>query len=286
MRKALIVIATLLIAGAALAQTAAPAAPQLKFPAPSPHASLTQSIGLVDMTITYSRPGVKGRQIWGALVPYDKVWRTGANEATKISLSDDVTINGQPLPKGTYSLHTIPGQASWTLIFNKTADQWGSFNYDQTKDALRVTVKPEKGPFTEWMTFDVPQLTSDKATVALRWENLVVPFVVDTGSTQKALSAASAAAASAQPNDWRTPYRAANFAFMNDPSSADAQKWLDQSLKAGENINNLWLKARMLQKRGQKADALRTGELALSKATPQDAELASEIRKEMDGWRK
>ncbi len=294
MRKALIFIVTLLVTTAAFAQTAtpppatppAPAPPQLRFPAPSPHASLMQTIGLVDMTISYSRPGVKGRQIWGALVPYDKVWRTGANEATKIAFTDDVMINGQRLPKGTYSLHTIPGQASWTLIFNGVADQWGSFSYDQAKDVLRVTAKPEKAPFSEWMTFEVPQLSADKATVVLRWENLAVPFTVETGSTQKALSAAGAAAATAQPTDWRTPYRAANFAFMADPNSADAQKWLDQSLKAAQNINNLWLKARMLQKRGQTADALRTGEQALAKATPQDAELAGEIRKEMETWRK
>lgn len=286
MRKALIVIVALLLATAALAQPTTPQPPQLRFPAPSPHASLSQTIGLVDMTLTYSRPGVKGRQIWGALVPWDAVWRTGANEATKISFSDDVMINGQRLPKGTYSLHTIPGQASWTIIFNNVAEQWGSFSYDATKDALRITAKPEKAAFSEWMAFEVPQLSSDKATVVLRWENLAVPFTVDTGSTQKALTAAGAAAASAQPNDWRTPYRAANFAFMTDPTSADAQKWLDQSLKAGENMNNLWLKARMLRKRGQTADALRAGEQALSKATPQDSEMAGEIRKELDSWRK
>ncbi|PYQ58291.1 MAG: hypothetical protein DMF58_15905, partial [Acidobacteria bacterium] len=110
-------------------------APQLRTPRASQKQVVTQTVGFTDITINYSRPGVKGRQIWGALVPYDKVWRTGANEATTITFSDDVTVNGQPLPKGTYSLHTIPSKDEWTIVFNTTANQWGSFNYDPAKDA-------------------------------------------------------------------------------------------------------------------------------------------------------
>ena len=141
---------------------AAQQTPQLRTPRPSPKASVMQTIGLTEMTITYSRPGVKGRQIFGALVPYGTVWRTGANEATTISFSDDVTINGQPLAKGTYSLHTIPGKDQWTIIFNKVAEQWGSFKYDQAQDALRVTARPEKSSFQELMEFDVPQVSADQ----------------------------------------------------------------------------------------------------------------------------
>src|SRR2546428_13960954 len=117
MRKTVIYSLLVLIALPALAQ-------QLRLPRVSPNSTLTQTVGFTDITITYSRPGVKGRQIWGGLVPYDKVWRTGANEATTIAFSDDVTINGQPLPKGTYSLHTIPGKDEWTIAFNTTANQW------------------------------------------------------------------------------------------------------------------------------------------------------------------
>ncbi|HEX9161289.1 MAG TPA: DUF2911 domain-containing protein, partial [Thermoanaerobaculia bacterium] len=230
MRKTLLTTFALLVAIGAVAQQQQQA-PQVKYPRPSQKSSLTQTIGTTDMTITYSRPGVKGRPIWGALVPYDKVWRTGANEATQISFSDDVIINGQPLPKGTYSLHTIPGKDMWTLIFNKVAEQWGSFTYDQAKDQLRVNTKPERAPFTEWLTFDVPQLTADRGTVVLRWENLAVPFTVETGTTQKTLAAAHSAVAAAAPNDWRTPYRAASYAFDNGMIN-DAQTWLDQASKA------------------------------------------------------
>ncbi len=283
MRKSLLVMFALLVAMSAFAQQ--PAAPQVAYPRPSQHASLTQTIGTTDMTIVYSRPGVKGRVIWGGLVPYDKVWRTGANEATKISFSDDVTINGQPLPKGTYSLHTIPGRDAWTVIFNKVADQWGSFKYDQAQDALRVTAKPHPDEFNEWMTFSIPKLSTDSATVELKWERLAVPFMVNTNTTQKTIAAARTAVAAAAANDYRTPLRAASFAFDAGDLS-DAQAWSDQALKANENIQTLWLKARLLQKHGQIADALRTGEQALAKAGPNDAELAGEIRAQLDAWRK
>jgi hypothetical protein len=153
-------------------------AQQAKQPRVSPDQMLKQTVGLTDITITYSRPAVKGRQVWGALVPYDKVWRTGANDATTITFSDDVTINDKPLPKGSYSLHTIPGKDEWTIIFNKTAKQWGSFEYDQAQDALRVTAKPVSAPFAEWMTFEIPQLAPESATVQIHWEKLAVPFTV------------------------------------------------------------------------------------------------------------
>ena len=283
MRKIVFTTCMMLVALCAFGQTTQP--PAVKYPRPSQKSSLMQSIGTTDMTIVYSRPGVKGRAIWGALVPYDKVWRTGANEATTIAFSDDVSINGQTLPKGTYSLHTIPGKDSWTLIFNKVADQWGSFTYDQTKDQLRVTAAPMKAPFTEWLTFEVPQLTADKATVVLRWENLGVPFTVETGTTSKTMGAARAASSSAAADDWRTPQRAASYAFDNG-NLADAQTWSDQAVKANANIQTLYLKARLFAKQGKKADAIRTGEMAIAKAEAKDTELVSEIRTDVDSWKK
>ena len=165
-------------AALAVATLATPSFAELKLPRISPDAKVTQTLGLTDLTLTYSRPGVKGRPVWGALVPYGQVWRTGANEATTITFSDDVTINGQALAKGSYSLHTIPGKDEWTIIFNKTAKQWGSFKYDAAQDALRVKAKPESSPMHEWLTFDIPQLSANSATVVIRWEKLAVPFTV------------------------------------------------------------------------------------------------------------
>jgi hypothetical protein len=277
MRKTIIVMTTLLIATAATAQ-------QLNLPRVSPKGSVMQTVGTTDITITYNRPGVKGRTIWGGLVPYDQVWRTGANEATVFQVSDDVLVNGQKLAKGSYSLHTIPGRDQWTVIFNKTANQWGSYSYDQAHDALRVTVKPERAEFREWMGFEIPEMTTDTAKVVLRWENVAVPFTVDTQATQKSLEAAEKAIASMNSNRWLTPYRAADFAFSNNRMT-EAQRWLDLSLKEQETTANLWLKARMLHAQGRKADALRTAEMAIAKAPADQQDFANEIRRLSQGWK-
>lgn len=277
MRRASIIILALAMAGTALAQ-------QVRTPRPSPQASLTQTVGVTDITLKYSRPGVKGRTVWGDLVPYDKVWRTGANEATTISFSEDVMINGQKLAKGTYSLHTIPGRDEWTIIFNSVADQWGSYSYDQAKDVLRVTAKPQRAEFREWMGFEIQDMTTDKATIALRWADLAVPFTVDTNSTQRTMTALR----NAMNPDWRTPYMAANFAFENPGAATDAemQAWIDQSIKASSNIANLYLRARMAEKAGNKADAIRYGEMAIAAATPQQADFAAEVRRNVEMWKK
>jgi hypothetical protein len=257
--------------------------PALKLPRLSQHQVVVQTVGLTDIKIDYSRPAVKGRAIWGGLVPYDQVWRTGANEATQISFSDDVTINGQALPKGTYSLHTVPGKDSWIIAFNKVAAQWGSFTYDKAQDALRVTSKAEKAPFTELMQFDFPQVTNDSAVVAIRWENISVPFTVGVNTTAKVMADAQAAVAAA--TDWQTPYRAAGFAFDNNDST-QAMKWLDQSLKSKETISNLYLKSRIQAKSGNKAAAIATAESALKLAGPKDKELAGEIQKSIEEWKR
>jgi tetratricopeptide (TPR) repeat protein len=265
---------------------ALPALAQLKLPRASQHAVLTQTVGLTDITITYSRPGVKGRKIFGGLVPYGQVWRTGANEATTIAFSDDVTINGQPLPKGTYSLHSIPGESEWTLIFNKTADQWGSYSYDPKQDALRINVKPlhsEKS--AEWLTFSVPELSTDTATFQLHWETVRVPFTVNTHATEKAIAAARAAVAAAKPDDFRTAYSAALFASDNN-FTKEANEWIDASIKVKETLGNLYGKARILAAEGKKAEAIKTAEKALTLATDKDKVVADEIRSRIELWKK
>ena len=150
----------------------------------SPKAFVMQTIGLKDVSISYSRPGVKGRKIWGGLVPYDKVWRAGANEATKFVFTSDVLINGKKLSAGSYSFFTIPTKNNWTLIFNKVADQWGAFEYNQAEDAMRFTVKPQQNEFTEWLeyTFSDMKVSKDgknSAVVNLIWEKLRVPFTIE-----------------------------------------------------------------------------------------------------------
>jgi hypothetical protein len=263
------------------AQQAAP----LKTPRLSQHQVIMQTVGLTDITIDYSRPVAKGRTIFGGLVPFDQIWRTGANEATQITFSDDVTIDGKPLPKGAYSLHTIPGKDSWTLIFNKTAKQWGSFSYDEKQDALRVTAKPQKGPFAELFTITFPDVTTDDAVVALRWADTMVLFKVGTNTTANVMAAATAAVAGAAATDAATPARAASFAF-DSGNNALAMKWIDQSLKIKPTMGNLYLKSRIQAKGGDKAGAIATAEGALKMATPKDDALAAEIRDSIAEWKK
>lgn len=152
------------------------AAAQAQGSQPSPAATAKGKSGEADITISYFQPAVKGRKIWGALVPFGEIWRTGANNATTIELSKDVKVEGQPLAAGKYALFTIPTEGGdWTFIFSKNTAQWGSYSYKKEEDALRVTVKSEKtAALTERMTFDV----KDKKVV-LSWENLSVGFKVE-----------------------------------------------------------------------------------------------------------
>jgi len=153
----------------------------------SPKASVSQIIGFTDVTINYSRPGVKGRKVWGGLVPYNVVWRTGANEATKITFSKDVIINGSKLPAGAYAFFAIPATGEWTLIFNKVADQWGAYSYEKNKaqDALQIKVKPVEHNFTEWLEYNFSDMDVQKAgmknssQVNLLWEKLRVSFKIE-----------------------------------------------------------------------------------------------------------
>src|SRR5580698_3746114 len=137
------VVSVLLTASFGAAQTATPETLMLDLPRQSQHARVSQRIGITDITVNYHRPLANGRQIWGKVVPYGQVWRAGANENTTITFTDPVTIEGQPLDKGTYGLHMIPGETQWTVIFSKDSAAWGSFSYKQGDDALRVTVKPQ-----------------------------------------------------------------------------------------------------------------------------------------------
>jgi len=266
---------------------------QVDLPRPSQKASVMQRIGVTDVTITYSRPGVKGRKIWGdplpgqtaegeatlddqnkrpsgaVIVPYGHVWRTGANEATQFVVSDDVLINGQKLAAGSYSLHTIPGKDEWTIVFNGTSNQWGSFDYDPAKDTLRVKAKPQwVNENEEWLSYSFDPVTDDSAQVNIRWEKISVPFTVkvaDVAATT--LTHLKNAVGNAKPDDWRTPLQAGNYLLNNKDTADDAQgmAWLDQSIKVKETFQNLVAKTNALYKAGKKDEAIALGEQALQK---------------------
>lgn len=260
-----LVNSTVIVATALLVLTfaAAPAAAQLSLPAASPKASISQRVGLTDVTITYSRPSLRGRAVWGELVPWDRVWRTGANAPTTIVFSDDVTVEGQKLPAGTYSLHTIPGQKEWTVIFNRFIPPSG-YRYDDAQDALRVKVTPQTATHShEVLTFEIPAVTENSAEIALLWGSVRVPVRIGVETEMKVLAGAREAVAKAAADDWRTPYQAANYAYQSEATWDDATSWIDRSIAAGANYSNLGLKARMLARAGETADAIEFGKRAV-----------------------
>ena len=187
-RKFFLGLVVVLAVGFAVSSTAFA---QEKKVRPSLHASVSQTIGVdTDITFDYSRPGVKGRTIWGELVPYGLApgnkyseekpfpWRAGANEKTTIAVSSDVLVDGKPLPAGKYSIHMIPSEKDWIVIFNKVSEGWGSYDYDEAEDALRVKVTPVEAPFEEWMRFGFDDLAGTSAVAFLQWEKLKVPFTI------------------------------------------------------------------------------------------------------------
>ncbi|HEX8190281.1 MAG TPA: DUF2911 domain-containing protein [Pyrinomonadaceae bacterium] len=284
----------------------------VRTPRPSQKASVTQTVGVTDLTITYSRPGVKGRKIWGdppagaatgtatlddarsraegaVIVPYGHVWRTGANEATTFTVTDDVLVNGQPLKAGTYSLHTIPGKDEWTIIFNSDPGQWGSFTYDEKKDVLRVKARPETAPDSqEWLAFQVDPEGESSARVNIRWERLRVPFTVEVKDVKGlTLEKARASVAAAKADDWQTPLQAANYLLNNKGDLTQALAWSEQSIKARENFNNLNLKARILAAQGKTAEAVAAGEKALQvgRAANANAQALAAFEKTLGEWK-
>lgn len=273
-----VVLASALLAPAAHAQ--------LKLPRVSPAATVTQTIGLTDLTVTYCRPGVKGRVIWGGLVPYDEPWRTGANEATRFTTADAIQFGGKELAAGAYSLFTIPGKDEWIVVINSEKDLWGAYEYKPEKDVLRVTVKPAVVEPQEWMGFSFEDLTPNSVNLVLRWEKLsvAVPIVVDANG--KTLAGARAAIEAAKSDDWRTPYQAAGFCFSNDVALEEGWKWLEKSLGVQQTWQNLGLQARWQAKLGKKADALKTAGKALEVAkASKDKVDTSALEKLMTEWK-
>ncbi|HVT44712.1 MAG TPA: DUF2911 domain-containing protein [Thermoanaerobaculia bacterium] len=237
-----------------------PAVAQLAIPRVSPAASVTQTIGTTKITVDYHRPGVKGRIIWGGLVPYDQPWRMGANEATTISFSDPVKVNGNEVPAGKYSFFAIPGKAKWTLVINKDPNQGGASGYDQSKDALRVEVTPAKAEHTEWMRFTIEPTSPSAAVVRLNWEKIAIPINVEVDVAGIVWKNVDSTLAS-------TYGGAASWALDRGERLEEGLAWTDQAIAAsGENVLNLWTKARLLQKLGRSKEALPVMEKTLTLA--------------------
>jgi hypothetical protein len=231
----------------------------LDLPRESQHATVMQRIGTTDITIDYHRPSVKGRTIWGDLVPYDQVWRAGANENTTFTTSSDVSIEGKPLPAGTYGLHMIPTSTSWTIIFSKDHGSWGSFFYKEANDALRLTVTPRACPMTEQVTYDFTDVTANSSLLTLRWEKLEVPIKIDVDVHAIVEAGMPDQLRGLSSFGWEAWYEAAHYAHQEKIAPEKAMKWVDASIARGANFENQSLKAALLEEAGQadKAKAIR-----------------------------
>jgi len=303
---ALGVLITAATASVAFAQQPA----KVRLPQASPAATVSQTIGITDVSITYHRPSVRGRMVWGdisadkvaalvkankvgpaaegegtvdgadgtgkefPLAPNGHVWRAGANEATKITISDDVLVNGQKLAAGAYSIHVIPGKDDFTIAFNKTADQWGSFRYDAKQDALRVKAKPGwLKDSQEQLSYEIPMLTANSAQVIVRWEKMSLPFTIEVPNQDSLVRSKIDAAVAANPNDPAITLAVAN-AYFNDDKIEEAMTWVEKSIKTKETFANLRTKANLLLNMGKKQEAFALADHAVVVGKAEGADTA------------
>lgn len=237
------------------AQTATGETLMLDLPRASQHAVVVQRIGITDITINYHRPLTNGRQIWGKLVPYDQVWRAGANENTMITFTDPVSIEGHPLDKGTYGLHMIPGEKEWTVIFSKDSGDWGSFSYKQADDALRVVVKPQTAEFHDALAYDFDEVKPDSTVITMRWDKVAVPFKVAVNVNDIVTASIHKHMYGLNQFYWEGWDDAANYFLKNKINLDEALKDEDLSIQAEERYDNLLSKAKILDAMGRKDEA-------------------------------
>ncbi|MBI1939269.1 MAG: DUF2911 domain-containing protein [Ignavibacteriales bacterium] len=230
---------------------------QLDLPRLSQKATLTQLFGYTTITIEYSRPSVHERKIWDGLVPYNQVWRTGANEATTIQFNTDVIVNGNNVPAGRYSLFTIPSETEWTIILNKVDKQWGAFSYKQDQDLLRFIVTPQKNEFAECMLFAVSDISLNSAVINLYWENVRVSFKAEADVLSQTYAKIKDAIANVKSDDWQTYAASAGFAADNNVYLDEALTWIDKSISINANYFNNFVKAKIYFKKGNHVEALK-----------------------------
>lgn len=276
-----------------LASGALPSAAQDK-PAPvrltplrvSPACTVAQDIGISRIELAFARPAVKGRQIWGGLVPYGQVWRAGANSATTITLSHAAQVAGKAVPAGTYGFFVIPGEKAWTLILNKKAKQWGAYDYKAQEDLLRWEVQPQVGPFLEYLDYRVIPVDADRATVELGWEKLRVSFSVVFDTKAIYWTHLEDTLKKAPDTDWVPWYQAAAYCQAQGIEPQKALAWIEKSLKAGDSFWNHETAARIYKDAKRMPEALTQLQKAidLSKAKA-PKEYTENLEKELAVWK-
>jgi len=229
----------------------------LTLPDASQHAVVMQQVGMCEIKIDYHRPGVKGREVWGKLVPFDQVWRAGANENTTISFSKEVVIDGKKVPAGTYGLHMIPTENDWTIILNKDYRAWGSFFYIEENDFMRFKVKPQTADFHEWLMYTFDEVSPNSVTASLSWEKLKVPFKIEIDLHNQMLDEMAVQLTGIPGFFWEGWNQAANYCYVNGVELEKGLEWADRSIGITKNVTNTFTKALLLSALGKKDEALK-----------------------------
>jgi tetratricopeptide (TPR) repeat protein len=258
-------------------------AQQLSTPQPSPTASVKQNFALSNIEISYSRPGVKGRKVFGDLVPFGKVWRTGANNATTITFGEEVMIGGTKVPAGKYGLLTIPDQNEWTIIISKATNVTSPADYKQDQDVVRVKAKPEKTPFNiETFMITVDDIKSNSCNIGMGWENTWVSFPITADVDSKVMNQIK----NTMEGDNKPYFNAAVYYIDNGKDLAKAVEWLDKAY--AQNPEGFWIlyqKARAQKMLGKKNDAVATSnksmEIAKKAKNDDYVALNEKLQKEM-----
>ncbi|WPR76667.1 DUF2911 domain-containing protein [Algoriphagus sp. NG3] len=238
-------------------------AQQIQMPQASPSAKIAQKVGLTDVTVDYSRPSTKGRKIFGELVPYGQIWRTGANGATVLSFSTDVIIGGKTIPAGQYALYAIPGKSEWTMILCKNTELWGAIGYDQADDMLRFSAKPKKLKKKE-ETFEISfaNMTDTGSDLSLRWEKTQVDFRIETQVDPLVMSQIKEYVIDNNTTDPSLLYSAASYYYTNKKDMTQAYKWISESVKDDPKYWTMHLKAKIEASIGEKTTAVETAQEA------------------------
>ena len=274
---------SLMLAGGISLVTASAAfadAPKVEFPAPSPACTMKQRVGLTDIEVVYSRPDVKGRTIFGDVVPFDKVWRTGANKATKISFSTPVKFGGTDVPAGSYALFTIPGKDEWTVILSKNSDQPGSTKYDEKEDQLRVKVKPiEIGRSVETLAINVDDVMPTSSELDIVWDKTKVPVKIEVDYKEKLTKQIDEVMASDAKD--KPYFQSAVFYYENGMDLKKAKVWIDEAVKEKDLYYMIHYQAKILQKMGDKEGALAAAKKSLDLATKGNDYAFEKMNKEL-----
>jgi hypothetical protein len=262
------------------------------FPPDSPKTSMVQQIGLGNVSVNYSRPGVRGRKIFGGLVPFNKVWRTGANLPTFLVFNDSVYVEGKQhkLNPGKYALYTIPGTEEWTIIFSKDTTLWGAFGYKEKDDALRFNVKASSSrSLTENLTIEFNDLTDKTATMRLQWEYTIVSFRIQFDIDQRVLGYVKRSISNETQSDWSIYWMGAKYLLNNNLDMNLALLWINKSIEIKQWSTNMWTKAQILAAKGDYDSAIEAGKKAVligtAKENVQYFPYESIYEAEMNKWR-